>query len=60
MSFDRFLFLLAVALMTINALTSCGTASGGGSVTVDAVPGPGGRTCYALMQDGRLGGGNCP
>ena len=49
-----------LVLLTVS-LSRCGIPEAGSSGTISAtrVPGPGGRECFAIVQDGRAVGGNC-
>jgi len=53
-------FIFVTAFLCIAAgLQGCAPAKSGGPITAVSVPGPGGVSCFAVVQDGVAVGGNC-
>lgn len=48
-----------ILMLLVTLWQACGTATGGGNVTVSLATAPDGARCYVLTQDGHAFGGNC-
>ncbi len=46
-------------ILLILSVSSCGLASGGSTRQAQVIPGPGGYTCFGVLDGDHLVGGNC-